>query len=64
MTSAARNSRLIGSARASIENGSVDGVATAPKTKVPKMTRVRYLASWLALITPTMFSIRTSSGIR
>ena len=64
MPSATRNSSVIGRARASIENGSVDGVATAPKTKVPKMTRVRYLDSWLALITPTMFSISTSSGIR
>ena len=38
MTSATRNSTVIGSASASIEKGSVDGVATAPKTKVPKMT--------------------------
>ena len=44
ITSAARKSAVIGSASASIENGSVDGVATAPKTKVPKITNVRYFA--------------------
>ena len=52
MTSAARNNSVIGAARASMENGSVEGVAMAPKTKVPKITRVRYFASVLALITP------------
>ena len=38
MNSAATNNSDIGMASASIENGSVDGVAAAPKTKVPKIT--------------------------
>jgi len=38
MTSVPRNNRVIGKASASMENGSVEGVATAPKTKVPKIT--------------------------
>ncbi len=35
MTSETRNSSDIGIASITIENGSVDGVATAAKTKVP-----------------------------
>src|SRR3954447_24737895 len=64
ITSAPRNSSAIGAATASMENGSVDGVATAPNTKVPKITRLRYFAICLALMTPTMFNISTISGIR
>ena len=38
ISSAIRNSAVIGRASASIENGSVEGVAAAPNTKVPKIT--------------------------
>jgi hypothetical protein len=40
MTSVPRKRKVIGSACASMENGSVEGGATAPKTKVPKMIKV------------------------
>ena len=41
MTSETMNSTSIGMASISIENGSVDGVATAAKTKVPMMIHGR-----------------------
>ena len=41
MTSETTNSSVIGSASMSIENGSVDGVATAAKTKTPRMIQAR-----------------------
>ena len=41
MTSAMANSTSIGTASNSIENGSVDGVATAAKTNVPMMIQGR-----------------------
>ena len=41
ITSATTNSTSIGTASISIENGSVDGVATAAKTKVPRMIQGR-----------------------
>ena len=48
ITSEIRNSTTIGTARISIVNGSVDGVATAANTNVPKMIQGRYSPSWLA----------------
>ena len=41
MISASANRTSIGIASTSIENGSVDGVATAAKTKVPMMIQGR-----------------------
>ncbi len=46
MTSAIRNISVIGTARASIENGSVVGVATADSTTLPKMTILRAFFNW------------------
>ena len=57
------NSSVIGSASMSIENGSVDGVAAAAKTKVPRMIQARCSPSALPETTPARFSRSTKSGI-
>ena len=48
MTSETMKSTVIGSASISMENGSVDGVATAANTKVPTTIHGRWLPERLA----------------
>lgn len=46
-----------------MEKALVEGAATAAKTKVAKMTKLRASASYLALMTPTTFNISTTTRI-
>ena len=50
-------------ARKSIENGSVDGVATAANTKTPTMIHGRCAPSTLPGSTPARLSRTTKTGI-
>ena len=63
MISEIMNSSVIGSASISIENGSVDGVATAANTNVPTTIQGRYFPSAFPETTPARLSSSTNSGI-